>query len=376
MGKDRRALIDFVTKFKSLLETLLDAAVWISLLIIVGVLIYVLTGVFGGSIFRMQPAEVNRVDGAMDLLTTWFIYACGVAAFLPTIRAKENKAEIGGGVLLCGALFWFGFPVLVGYLMNVKGGTGNAVVDIAVRNIVTAGKVMLVAMVWPVVEFVWRALRSVPLKQMQEDLVAKSRLKREAPKAAKPKTKPHFLSPCWHLPYCRDYLVNMCPAFKAKRRCWKFGGGCFCDQSMIEAMLTGMSRGPQQRGQQAYFKSEIAARTGVARQRAGKPPCKKCFIYLEHERLKYDVMHPLAYPAAVAIVYFGYPYIKQFWIWGQTTLTNIWTQLAYQQVTTPEALLEMKGMEAVTVMFAILCGMFLLIGLLRFCELWCFKWKL
>lgn len=375
MARSNKTLIDLTTKLKSLLETLADTATWASLIAIAGVLIYIGTGIFSGQVFRVEPGQVQRVAGGMDMMTRILMYCCWVASFCSMLRAKENQADIGGAIVAGGLFFWLGFPVLVEYLRSSKGGQANQAVDLMVRNVVVTGQIMLIAMAWPVLVVVWRYIKTVPLRRKQDEEVERAKLRRETPKDTR--FKANFLSPCWHLPYCRDYLVAMCPAFKARRRCWKFGGGCFCDQNLIESMLTGLSRGPK-RGEQAYMRSEIAARTGIMHQRKKRPPCKKCFIYLEHEKLKYEAMHPLMYPLTAAIIYFGYePVVQKFWLWSQAELTNLWSRLSYQAVTeTPQSIGQIAGMEAVTVMFAILLGMSLLLGLLRLCELWCFQWKI
>ncbi len=378
MSARRKNWHDYLTTARSLLETALDAVTWVGLFIVGAVLIYVMVGVIGGSLFRVPQSEVARLSHSMNRVTDFMLYAAVIVAFVATIRTKEAKAEVGGAVVLGAVFLWFAFPWIVSYAISVKAGQTNDAVKIAIEKFALTGKAMLFAMIWPVLQFLWAGIRKVPLRKAQDEEVSKARLRREPPKKAKPATKPHFLSPCWHLPYCRDYLVELCPAYKARRRCWKFGGGCFCDQRLIEAMLTGMSRGARGTGEQAYLRSELDARNTVARHRSGRTPCKKCFIYLEHEKLKYEVMHPLAYPAAAAIIYFGYEHIiKEVWFWFQATLTNLWRQLAFQAVReTPESMREVFGMEAAAVMFAILLGMFLLLGLLRLCELWCFKWKL
>ncbi|NUQ00948.1 MAG: hypothetical protein HUU35_13960 [Armatimonadetes bacterium] len=372
--KPNRAVTDFVTKAKSLGEALLDWGTWLGLVVCGAVLAYIFYGIFSGQLFNLPRGEVGRVRESVDTMTRLLMYAAIAVAFVATIRTKEAKVEIGAGVIAAGLGLWLGFPMFARYMQEVKGGSPNAAVSAIVQNFGVTGRIMLLAMVWPVLEWAWRFVRAVPLKRAQQELVDKARLRREGPKGTKAAIKPTFLSPCWHLPYCRDYLVAMCPAFKARKRCWKFGGGCFCDNSMIEAMLVGVKKG----GGQAYMQSEIAARTGVMKQRQRKPPCKRCFIYLEHENLKYNVMHPLAYPLAAVIMYLLYePIVRPVWLASQVFLTNLWGKLAYQAVTeTPESIAQVFGMEWAMMMFTVLLGMFLLLGLLRLCELWCFKWKL
>ncbi len=380
MSLRNKQTIDFLTKFKSVFETLFDIATWVSLVIVAMVLIYVLGGVFTGSLFRTPADQMPRVLQVVDRASDWLMYAAVIVSYLATIRTREAKVEIGFGVLV-GALFlWFGFPALAKYMASTKFLETNRASELLAKNFMLTGQIMLGALLWPTLETLWRGLRSVPLMKKQDEEISKSALRREAPKGPKPKTRPNLLSPCWHLPYCRDYLVEMCPAFKARKRCWKFGGGCFCDSRMIEAMLMGLAKQGAKTGGggQAYLRSEIEARNNVARQRQQKTPCHRCFIYLEHQKLKYDVLNPLMYPLTAGLVYFGYePVIQPLWTQAQGWLSHLWATLAFQEVNqTPEALAQIAGAEAVTVMVAILLGMYLLLALLRVCEMWCFKWKL
>lgn len=380
MSLRNKQTIDFFTKFKSVFETIFDVTTWLCLAVVAMVLIYVLGGVFTCSLFRTPADQLERVVKVVDRASDWLMYCAVIASYLATIRTREAKVEIGFAVLVGAMFLWFGFPALAKYMAGRQFLDTNRASEVLAQNFKLAGQIMLGAMLWPMLEALWRGLRSVPMKKKHDEEVTKSGLRREAPKGPKPKARPNALSPCWHLPYCRDYLVEMCPAFKAKKRCWKFGGGCFCDSRMIEAMLMGLAKQGAKgtSGGQAYLRSEIDARNNVAKHRQKKTPCHRCFIYLEHQKLKYDVLNPLMYPLTAGLMYFGYePVIKPLWTQIQGWLTNLWATLAFQEVTqTPEALAQIAGAEAVTVMVAILIGMYLLLGMLRLCELWCFRWKL
>ncbi len=367
---------DFVTHLGSLGETVLDWATWLGLLVVGAVLVYIVGGVITGAIFKAPASEIERLTETFRGVTGYLMIAAVGVAFIVNVRSREHQAEWGGGVVALALLLWFGFPALVGY-QQPSGEKLAPPLIIAIQAFADTGRYMLLSLVVPLLRYLYRSVRSSPLKVKQETEVAKAKLRREPPKEAKPSLRPTVLSPCWHLPYCRDYLVQMCPAFKARSRCWKFGGGCFCDQQMIEAMLTGVTRGPR-RSDAAYMESEIGARTGIAKQRRTRPPCGKCFIYQEHEKLKHEVMSPLCYPTAAAITFFAYePFIRPIWLGLQSWVTGLWARLAFQKVSqTPEEIASVFGMETATQMFAILCGLYLLLGLLRLCEMWCFKWKL
>src|SRR5690606_15002635 len=52
--------------------------------------------------------------------------------------------------------------------------------------------------------------------------------KKAEPAQQKVAAHANMFSPCWKLPFCREVIRKQCPAFLAKKRCWKFGRGCYC----------------------------------------------------------------------------------------------------------------------------------------------------
>lgn len=372
MSSPRRAS-NLERKLASLVETISDWAVRIGLFVIVAVFIYVMLGVFTRQLFEVRGADLQRAVANVSNFTEYMMVCTLVVCLVLVFKKTEDTQELYS-IIFVGALFlWFGFP----FVVNWMGGMApeNQALRIAGENFARTGQIALGTLAWPILRMIVRNIKLRPIKKQTDDYQQGSGLRREPPKGAKPRLKPNLLSPCWHLPYCRDYLVERCPAFLARKRCWKFGGGCFCDNRMIEIMLTGMPQ--QKKGGQSYLRAEIAARTGVAQQRKTKPPCKRCFIYLEHQNLKYEVMHLVAYPLTAAVMYFGYqPIVRRGWMYLHEFLQGIWQRIAFHAAQPNQSMEQAFGLETVTIMFATLIGMSLLLGLLRFCEKWCFEWKL
>lgn len=96
------------------------------------------------------------------------------------------------------------------------------------------------------------------------------------------------LSPCWSLPFCREVIRKQCPAFLARKTCWKFKRGCYCDDEMIARIIRGESI------------EKIKAPTKMSQLR--KPPCGRCYIYMEHQSHKFRLISPLTIPLAVVIM--------------------------------------------------------------------------
>ena len=142
---------------------------------------------------------------------------------------------------------------------------------------------------------------------------AEPRQQREAQNAT-------MFSPCWKLPFCREVIRKQCPAYLAKTTCWKFGRGCYCDEEMISRIIRGESL------------DNIKAPTRMSRQ--GKPPCGRCYIFLEHQGMKYRSFSPLAIPATMGIMYFGWDTYLALTDKLVGSLGFLWSKLAFQTANT------------------------------------------
>ena len=178
-----------------------------------------------------------------------------------------------------------------------------------------------------------------------------------------------MFSPCWKLPFCREVIRKQCPAYLAKTTCWKFGRGCYCDEEMISRIIRGESM------------ENVKAPTRMSRQ--GKPPCHRCYIFLEHQGLKYRVFSPVAVPATIAIMYFGWPIYTVMtgkigtslqWLWdrlafhGTTAVTDAASKIADQAGKAPSTLSPEQVQHAAQTMFGVLIGFYLLIVLSKGIE--------
>ena len=137
-------------------------------------------------------------------------------------------------------------------------------------------------------------------------------------------SKASMMSPCWQLPFCREAIRVLCPAFIAKKTCWKFGRGCYCDEEMIARIVRGEPM------------ESIKAPTRISQ---SKPPCGRCYIYLEHQTYKFRMLSPLALPATILVAFLGYPLYAQFFKLFDKGLSSLWGSLSFSTSgLTPEAL--------------------------------------
>ncbi len=368
MSNQRRSS-DVGVGFLALLETIADWATTIGLAgagLMLAVMAY---QVFGGSIFNPDnPQQAATV--VANLAQIWLICSL-VVAVLWAVRRTDQSEEQAGYILLYGITAWFGIPYLIRAVGQGKGmNWDNEAVRTWMETSRQIGIWSLVTLAWPAIRLGYMRVRSQVERRASRAYKDQAKLRRETRTA-----RTHVFSPCWKLPYCRDYLLAVCPAYKARKRCWKLKRGCFCDPTMIESLTSGVPGAAS--GQAAYLRAELDARNTILAQRAKRPPCKRCFNYLEHQELKYQALNPIVYPAVAAAAYFAYkPVVWPAWQWFQQAVGNIWAKIALTDAPVDVAVTDVQGQTVVAIMITVLLGMGLLLLALRLVEVWCFRWKL
>jgi hypothetical protein len=321
-----------IKKEEELGQSFLDAAVpffsWlfrISLIISVLTLGYLLYAMLVIKVANPAQNQITRdgfatIVGNLKLVGLACTLSTGVFALSITIAYFHVKDLIlyMGAV---GALFHFGMPFLFARLIVSQNGQGNDATDAILGSLTSAGKfVLVVAVLRGIIAAIdWIRMGptikkpTVGVEQREKASVVKQR-------------KMTALSPCWQLPYCRDSIKEKCPAFIAKRRCWKFGRGCYCDEEMIQAIVRGMDGG----NADSYSRQ---ATTGIAPKRKkpeGKPPCGKCYIYLEHQRLKHKLLSNFMLPLAILLcIGIWKPYCAVYEV-AMVHGRQLWNQFAFK----------------------------------------------
>jgi len=334
---------------------------------------FVLLIVFSGNI-----AHLGENPQAADILRNLTLASkvLGVALILAVLGAlilMHDDRTIGIGIGIGGLVLVFGVPWLMKAVIVGKSDVpatlaAAASVIVPLRN---AGFVLMaLGMLKGLIDlFFW--LTELPSRMKQRADVGVG--KKAEPAQQKIAAHANMFSPCWSLPFCREVIRKQCPAFLAKKRCWKFGRGCYCDEEMIARIVRGESL------------DVIKAPTRMSRQ--GKPPCGRCYIYLEHQALKFKVLSPLAFPLTLLIVFFGWHYYEIGFGVFNKTFESVLGMISFDtSKLTPDAIKStekttstISNSEVVTAtkyLFGILGGFFLLIYMSKFFEWVVFKAKL
>jgi hypothetical protein len=360
--------------WRQLLDRLDPVAFWLIRVAGAGAVLsiaYILWGVFGGQIGQLPNGEDPQIIQNLALAGTvlrWSLLALAISAFILMFDLRP----LGAGTAILGVALQFGTPLLI----NSMGNT-SALRALAVQ-LIFAGKIIFILGLIKAAADMAAWLVDLPNRmQLRADVgvgqmaeVAQQRTARNA----------NMFSPCWQLPFCREVIRKQCPAYLAKTRCWKFGRGCYCDEEMISRIIRGESI------------DMIKAPTRMSRQ--GKPPCGRCYIFLEHQTLKYKMISPLAIPATLIIMFLGWStYETMFGVAGKS-LQFVWNKLSFAKATattvtttvttgTPGApdmgnyqLTPEQVQAAAMNMFGFLVGFFLLIYLSKAIEWAIYKARL
>jgi hypothetical protein len=145
------------------------------------------------------------------------------------------------------------------------------------------------------------------------------------------------MAACWQLPFCRESLRVRCPIYHLKRKCWREGVGCMCEEMTIRQSLahifdkapktgnldfaTGLETAPEPMTESAVptgprpdliripeIKKEQVRipRNPSMPSQAKRERCRNCIIYNEHQRQKYQLLAPLVVLGVPALAFWQF----------------------------------------------------------------------
>jgi hypothetical protein len=257
-----------------------------------------------------SPSAANAVRSATAVLHLSLIFLAISGVWL-----SLDMSYLGLGLILAGLGLHLGAPWLLGTV-----GKTQLLGTIANTLRTTGFVIAVIGMLKQGYDVVQWAI-DLPNRMKQRADVGVAR--QAEPAQRKIAREANMMSPCWKLPFCRETIRKQCPAFLAKKTCWKFGRGCYCDEEMIGRIIRGEAL------------EVIKAPTRLSRQ--GKPPCGRCHIYLEHQAFKFKVLSPLAFPATIVLMYFIWPLYSS--IFMAFTTSKMWDALSFDKnAITPDAI--------------------------------------
>lgn len=338
---------------------------------------YLLAALFlgGAASLSTRPTTAEGVTAASTLIhnltlaSTIFCYAAiGLTLAFAILAYDDNR--VGAIIAGIGILLFFGSqPVLKG-MIGVN--AGSIIISYWVQ---LAAKFLLAVGLFKGVFDLFNFLFGLPdrIKAKNATVGMGRQVENKQLQIAK---QANMASPCWKLPFCREAIRSICPAFLAKKTCWKFGRGCYCDEEMIGRMVRGES---------------IEAIKAPTKMSNTKPPCGQCYIYLEHQTHKFRMISPLVLPATILICFAAWPAFSAVFGKFNAGLVAVFSSLSFSSANlTPDAIKtsaenvkEVQGYAAdpaqvaaisMVIMGGVL-GFFVLIYLSKFVEWAIFKAK-
>lgn len=180
------------------------------------------------------------------------------------------------------------------------------------------------------------------------------------------------LARCWEMPFCHQAVREMCPAFKAKKSCWRFGRGCNCDADLIDTLVLNRNPGPSRQAREVeaeYIRTDLEA--DKVRSRSERTiPCTKCPIFAEHQRRKFKVINPIIILITIGALFFFYGPLTEFYSllaakMAQLMSGSLLNPSASSNVSYWQAYLDNAGLKA---SFVVIVGLFVLSWMLKLGE--------
>lgn len=243
---------------------------------------YLVYAVVSGQLRSDLPASgVALLSGAGKVLLVSGVLASACLAF---VTVEEVYWSVVGGVV--GLILLFGVPALVA---NYAQSETPAATAVAFWGTLTAKALIIIAALRVLYEIYRSLVEGSERRKEPEDEARRAREKLRKP------PRENVFARCWQMPFCHDAVRELCPAFKARKSCWKFGKGCNCDPDLVETLIRSRAAGPSRQAratEAAFIRSELEADT-VRRRSERTIPCAKCPIFTEHQRRKFRVINPL-----------------------------------------------------------------------------------
>ena len=330
---------------------------------------YYLYAVYGGDL--LSSPDVGR---AYYLVSTFgqaltisaFVCALGLVLLTLDELAYSVLVAIGGLGLM------FGIPFMVASNLGNVTGDLQRVTERMSRSGSEAGTAVLFVVALRILYELYVQIKEAPERRRKriekEESEDTGVLKKH--KTIKP---PTAFSPCWELPFCHDRIREICPAYKARRSCWRYGSGCNCDPRLIERLIRAGStaKGPrsdvQKAREGAYIRSDLEADIPSIEKVQRTIPCSKCPIFTEHQRLKFKVVIPMAVLATVVIMGFLYTPVTDAWDVVAQKIVNIAANVALGDVKAQDWFGYLQD-DVIRVAFFILLSLLALSYVLKYTE--------
>ncbi len=289
--------------------------------------VFLLVTVFGGHISgvsKLSAGEKAYLTNSVNLATRGLLAAAAV--LVASLAVRFWRDEIVGQVLsLVGAAFYLGAPLFFAETVQASVAKNNALLAQIVDAFRTTGGICLLPGLFLVLrDAILRIWTGISVRRVLERRWGDEEERRKH-------VKPKFYGSCWDMLYCREFVRKVCPAWEAKKPCWRMKIGCYCDEKTILRALT--ADGAQNEHVRGIMDSLglNAPRESRISSKLKRERCRRCGIYAEHQRQKYRLLSPLVFPLVALLIYAFYAQIA-VWVGIAIEKTDRFMSfLAYRQ---------------------------------------------
>ena len=323
---------------------------------------YLVYGIYGG---HLRGAIEPRVMNKIQLMGQVMALSGGLGTIcLVIITFEEVAFAVVAGMVGLGLVF--GFPLLVAGQLDQGGGRAAEVI---LRWSSLAGQfIVLVVGVRILVEIINYILKA---PQRQARISEQQGIEGQKKSTSRSIWR---LQRCWEMPYCHDAIREVCPAYKARKNCWRIRQGCNCDPNLIEALIRagGATRGKGDTSsgkmvQEAYMRSDLEADIKLGEGERTRE-CKDCPIFNEHQRQKFNLLNPIIIIAAIVGLLAAYPVMRRLYTLSITGLSSLASQMTYGASQSVSQWIGRLDSPAVWVFFYVIVGLLVMSYVLKFVE--------
>jgi hypothetical protein len=299
-------------------------------------LVFLLFGAVSGKIqgiSHMKAADQAQMIQIIEIASRMLVYGCAVVVFCVIARLFSDEV-IGQALTIAGALFYFGSPFLLVQVARLENMGGSSLPRTIVDSFRTTGAICFVpGLILLLRDAIMRIWNGLSVKKMVERHLEEDGTEEKLKKSV----FAGVYSKCWDMNFCRAFVRKVCPAYAARKSCWKIKVGCYCDEKTILKAM--MSEGKENVHTRGIMKSlgitdEKTVKLGS---KVRKQRCRRCGIYIEHQRQKYQILSPVVFPVVGALLYAFHERISAvLWVVLQNT-DRIMSFLAYKTGTAAQS---------------------------------------
>ncbi len=325
---------------------------------------YLLWGVYNGNfvyIAGLKGAALTQALAQMHLILRLML-ASGMVVLASAAFQFYDEETCGYLMLIGSALLRWGVPALADISQGKVSLSADSVPAHIVAQYVLLGSItMAIAaplIVYDLWERMWRTRR-----WLKESTI-------ETVKLGMPKVSVSFF--CWQSPNCREHMRAVCESYPKRKSCWRLKSGCYCGEDRLLRLINlTNTQGPQAAQRSAIPRENLTPAQKRAR-------CRECFLYKEHQMLKYKIASPLVFPTVLAIMYFGFKAIWQNLHKALLLADSFSKHISYlpgigTKGTSPVWANVSASSSAVEWLFVVLLGLVLVTYGLRLVEYLCFE---